>query len=232
MSLREIWIWAQEFTPQTAFLRLGLAAVLGGVIGMERGRHGRAAGMRTHILVCLGSALTTLVGLFTVLRLEMSSDPLRAAAQVISGIGFLGVGTILIKDRFQVTGLTTAAGLWATAAIGLAVGVGFYEAALLTVLLVLVANALLPSLERGVKHRSASGHLYAEIRDVTCVNDFVELLMHVYQMEGLQVVPARSGTAGHVGLEIELSHQQFRQRDHICMELSKKDYVSFIVDSL
>lgn len=227
----EFWAWAQQLTPATSFLRLGIAAILGGIIGMERGRHGRAAGMRTHILVCLGAALTTLVGLFTVLRMGMSSDPLRVSAQVISGIGFLGVGTILIKDRFQVTGLTTAAGLWATAAIGLAVGVGFYEAALLTVLIVLTANALLPFLERNIKHRTANSHLYAEVNDINCVNDFAALVTHVYQMESLQVVPARSGVTGNIGLEIELSSDQLGRRDDICRELVERPYVSFVVDN-
>ena len=92
---------------------------------MDRERKGRPAGMRTHILVCLGASMTTMSGFFVVHTLGIESDPLRISAQVISGIGFLGVGTILITGRMHVKGLTTAAGLWTTASIGIALGAGF-----------------------------------------------------------------------------------------------------------
>ena len=112
----------QETNFLSAMVRLLLAAVLGGLIGTERAVKGRAAGMRTHILVCIGSALTALVGLYVTENLGLDSDPMRLSAQVISGIGFLGGGMILVRGRAHITGLTTAAGLWTTAAIGLAMG--------------------------------------------------------------------------------------------------------------
>ena len=121
----------RDFNVVTIFIRLVLAMFMGGAIGLERGKQGRAAGMRTHIFVCLGATLTTMIGYFS-LMLFGTGDPLRIAAQVISGIGFLGVGTILLKGRFQITGLTTAAGLWCAAAIGIALGAGFYEGAIIT----------------------------------------------------------------------------------------------------
>ena len=119
-------------------LRLLLAAALSGLIGYERERHGRAAGLRTHILVCVGSALLMLTGLFLfeIYHARTSIDPGRIAAQVVSGIGFLGAGTIL-RSRASVRGLTTAASLWAVAGIGLAVGCGFYTAAVAATLLML-----------------------------------------------------------------------------------------------
>lgn len=120
--------------------RLVLAAFLGGVIGYERELHGRAAGLRTHILVCVGSALIMLTAeyLFAAYQGRATLDPGRFAAQVISGIGFLGAGTIL-QFRGSVRGLTTAAGLWAAAGIGLAAGTGFYLGAVATTGLVLGA---------------------------------------------------------------------------------------------
>ena len=130
--MEAVLAYLREFNIVTILIRLVLAVVCGGIIGLERGRQRRAAGLRTHILVCLGAALTATVGFFAREVLEISSsDPLRISAQVISGIGFLGVGTILIKGRFQITGLTTAAGLWVTAAIGIALGAGFIEGALI-----------------------------------------------------------------------------------------------------
>lgn len=129
-------------------IRLCLAAFLGGAIGYERERHGRAAGLRTHILVCVGSALIMLTAehLVTVYQGRVSIDPGRFAAQVVSGIGFLGAGTIL-QFRASVRGLTTAAGLWAAAGIGLAAGSGFYLGGLVATALVLGTLALLTQWE-------------------------------------------------------------------------------------
>ncbi|WP_422445741.1 MgtC/SapB family protein [Thermoanaerobacterium sp. DL9XJH110] len=120
-------------------LRLLLSILLGGVIGIERESVNRPAGFRTHILVCGGSALTMLVSIyiFEEFRGIASPDPARIAAQVVSGIGFLGAGTI-IREGATVRGLTTAASLWTVAAIGLAVGSGFYFAAILATLLTFV----------------------------------------------------------------------------------------------
>ncbi len=101
--LHEVNVWSAGF-------RVLLALLLGGLIGLERGRHGRAAGLRTHILVCVGAAVAALVGLYSCQVLSLGGDAMRIGAQVISGIGFLGVGTILVRNRDKVTGLTTAAG--------------------------------------------------------------------------------------------------------------------------
>ena len=127
--------YLRELNMASISARLVLSVILGGLIGMERGRRGRAAGLRTHILVCLGAAMASLLGVFITKELEISSDAGRIAAQVISGIGFLGAGTIVIKGRFRVSGLTTAAGLWATASIGLALGYAFFEGALIATFL-------------------------------------------------------------------------------------------------
>jgi putative Mg2+ transporter-C (MgtC) family protein len=127
-----------------SLLRLALAAVLGGLIGVERELRERQAGLRTHLLVAVGSALFTIVGAYgfhdflssgeSVVR----ADPTRIAAQIVTGIGFLGAGAI-IRQGFSVRGLTTAATLWVVAAVGLAAGAGYYSAAVITTALVLIA---------------------------------------------------------------------------------------------
>jgi len=120
-------------------LRLTLACLLGGFIGIEREKNRHPAGFRTHILVCVGSALIMLCNIYIFEEYKSYSniDPARLGAQVISGIGFLGAGTIL-KEGVTVKGLTTAASLWSVAGIGLAVGLGFYTGAIFATLLVLV----------------------------------------------------------------------------------------------
>lgn len=128
----------------------------GGIIGMERGRHGRAAGLRTHVLVSLGAAISAIVGLYTTEVLEYSNDPLRVGAQVISGIGFLGVGSILIVGKSHVRGLTTAAGLWATASIGLASGVGYLTVACAATLVVFLTMTVMSRLEASADLRQTT----------------------------------------------------------------------------
>jgi len=112
------------------FLKILLAVILGGILGMERGRKHRPAGLRTYMLVCLGSALVMMTNLY-IFEYFNTSDPVRMGAQVVSGVGFLCAGTIIITSKNQVKGMTTAAGLWAAACGGLAIGAGFYEGALL-----------------------------------------------------------------------------------------------------
>ncbi|TVY01056.1 MgtC/SapB family protein [Paenibacillus cremeus] len=130
-------------------IRLVLAFLLGGFIGFEREQSSHAAGMRTHILVCVGSTLIMLLSIygFSEFTSVTMRDPARLAAQVISGIGFLGAGTIMFTGK-SITGLTTAASLWVVAAIGLAIGAGFYYAAALTVILVLISLFVLNQVEK------------------------------------------------------------------------------------
>ncbi|NLM23419.1 MAG: MgtC/SapB family protein [Firmicutes bacterium] len=120
-------------------LRLGLAMLLGGAVGLERESHNRPAGFRTHILVCVGSALLMIVSAYTFP--PGSTEPSRIAAQVVTGIGFLGAGTILVQ-RGSIRGLTTAASIWVVSGIGLAVGIGFYTGALIATGIVLVTLLL------------------------------------------------------------------------------------------
>ena len=195
--------WCEEFLKYApeVIVRVLLAAVAGGVIGIERGYHGRAAGLRTHMLVCLGAALTAMIGFYLSLD-GLSTDVQRTGAQVMSGVGFLGAGTILLKkDSSRITGLTTAAGLWATAAIGLAVGYGLYMAAIVTVIVVVVAFTLMSRVEFTMNKKRQRVLIYMELDGVGCVKDMAQKLRSDFGATELQVTPARSGRAEHVGME-------------------------------
>ncbi|MGM0470686.1 MAG: MgtC/SapB family protein [Bacillota bacterium] len=128
-----------------------LATLLGGLVGWERENHSRPAGFRTNILVCLGSALIMIVSieLYNFFQASRVNDPGRIAAQVVSGIGFLGAGTI-IREGFTVKGLTTAAGLWAIAGVGLAAGAGFYFSSISATVLIILTLTTLNSIEQSV----------------------------------------------------------------------------------
>ena len=150
-------------------IRLVVAALLGGIIGYERQSSHRPAGLRTHMLVAVGAALVMCTGAYIELLSPGSSDPARLGAQVISGIGFLGAGTIL-REGFSVKGLTTAASLWAVSCIGLAVGVGFWTGAVIaTVVMYLTLNALNKMVKRFSKIRT----IYIGVSDDYSVSEKV-----------------------------------------------------------
>jgi len=139
-------------------IRLMLAAFLGGAVGIEREINSKAAGFRTHILVCIGSCLIMLTSMhmFDIYRGVTSVDPGRIAAQVVSGIGFLGAGTI-IRSRASVLGLTTAASLWSVAGIGLAVGSGLFIVSIFTTVLIVGSLLVLSRVQDRISHKKQSG---------------------------------------------------------------------------
>lgn len=143
-------------------IRMVLAVVCGGLIGIEREYKRRAAGFRTHILICLGAAITTLTNQYLFLEMHYSTDIGRLGAQVIAGIGFIGAGSILVNRRQRVKGLTTAAGLWATAIVGLCLGTGFYEGGIAATVLVLLAELLFVKIEYSILYRVPEINLYVE----------------------------------------------------------------------
>lgn len=197
--LTDIHTALTQFSLASVLFRILLAVLIGGCIGSERGRHGRAAGLRTHILVCLGAAMTVMVGLYSTQILQLDGDPMRISAQVITGVGFLGAGTIITRNHTRVTGLTTAAGLWATACLGLAIGAGFYAGAIAAWLLMTVTITIFTRLEHGIKQMHSDTY-YLELSHISHVNDFVREITD--KVSSIQVLPAKSGIPEHIGLEI------------------------------
>jgi putative Mg2+ transporter-C (MgtC) family protein len=151
---------------QTALLRLGLALVLGACVGFERERGERGAGLRTHALVALGSSLVMIISAFGFADLQgvpnVTLDPSRIAAQVVSGIGFIGAGTILLRKEI-VKGLTTAAAIWVVAAIGLACGAGLLLEALIVTVFTIAVLTLLGPLRQRVPHLPELSHLRIKV---------------------------------------------------------------------
>ncbi len=148
-------------------LRLFLAVLMGGLVGFERESHNRPAGFRTHILVCVGSALIMLVSAYGFpeeLTASFDIDPSRIAAQVVTGVGFLGAGTI-IRHRGSIRGLTTAASIWVVSGIGLAVGIGFYSGAVFGTFLVLVSLFVLGRIDRAILSQRRLKHLWVRAVD-------------------------------------------------------------------
>lgn len=225
--------YIHAFHPVTVVLRVLLAALAGALVGLEREFHGRAAGLRTHMMVSLGAALTTMIGLFAVTELGVSSDPLRVGAQVISGVGFLGAGTILLRGGgSRITGLTTAAGLWTAASIGLAVGMGFYLGAFLTVFAVMLTFTLVHHVEALMNRKRKRMAVYLELENVAAVQPMLTLLREEYGLLEVQVTPPRSGTVPHVGMEalMRVSSKKSVQENH--HRLEELEHVVFVLRNI
>ncbi len=181
-------------------IKAGLAVIIGGIIGSERARHGRAAGMRTHILVCLGATLTAMTGMYF-----NEGDAMRISAQVVSGIGFLGVGMIIVKNNSVISGLTTAAGIWATSIVGIALGYGFYEGAITVACLMLLSIVLFARLERGKRRTEA---VYIEIDNMHKTNEVISKINALIGKEcAHKIYSAKSGNVNHIGVVMLLERK-------------------------
>ena len=189
----------RQMTLISVCLRMVFAALCGGLIGIEREYKRRPAGFRTHILICLGAAMTTLTGQYLSLVMHYPTDMTRLGAQVIAGVGFIGAGTIIVTGQQRVKGLTTAAGLWTVAIVGLTLGSGFYEAAFLTTALVLLAELLLSKLEYRLRSLSPEVNVYIEYREKGCLEQMTRLFrqrgVKVLNMEIMRTPGGESGSA-------------------------------------
>ena len=166
----------RDISMVSVVLRMVLAFLCGGLIGVEREYQRRSAGLRTHILICLGATTATLTSQYLFLEMGYATDLGRLGAQVIAGIGFVGAGSILLTRRQRVKGLTTAAGLWVSAIIGLCFGAGFFEGGLLATVLVLVAELLFSRLEQSFLYGSLQINLYVEYRKSAVLNQILQIL--------------------------------------------------------
>lgn len=190
--------YLRELNIGSVMLRLTLAMVFGGLIGLERGKKGRAAGFRTYMVVCLGAALTMVMGQYesymltevwseVVSKTDTRADVSRFGAQVINGIGFLGAGTIIITQKQEVKGVTTAAGLWASACVGLAIGAGFYEAVLIAFLAIFLSIRVLTPVETVIIENARNMNLYVEFDSLDDIGTIIGTIKsqraHIYEVD-------------------------------------------------
>ena len=201
-------------------VRMFLAVLCGGIIGIEREYKRRPAGFRTHILICLGAAMTTLTSQFLYLELHYYTDMARLGAQVVAGVGFIGAGTIIVTQRQRVKGLTTAAGLWASTIIGLAIGGGFYEGALFATFLIILAELLFSKLEYRMLENAPEINLYMEYTDRSCL----EQVLKLYREKNVKV------------LNMEITRATGSEHHNACaifsLRLNKKCKVELLLDAI
>lgn len=224
------WKVLAELNIGTVLFRLVLAVICGGVIGFERAKKHQAAGFRTYILVCLGSAIAMLTNEF-ISRATNMGDGARLGAQVISGIGFLGAGTILVTSRNQIRGLTTAAGLWACACLGLSIGIGFYTLAIFGTIVISIVLAILPKIESTFNRKSTYFEIHIEFQTRENLKQFVNLIRQMnFRVISIEHNPAYSASGLSVytiALKVQEKKKKINHQEYLDI-FSKLDYVNFV----
>lgn len=218
----------QEVNLVSIFFRLLLALLCGGIIGLERGSKRRAAGFRTYMLVCVGAALVMMTNQYIVIHFG-ASDPARLGAQVVSGIGFLGAGTIIVTRQHQVIGLTTAAGLWASACMGLAIGIGFYEGAILGSAFIFIIITLMNRIDNKLHANSRSMELYLELVDGSRLSDFLAFTHeHAIYVAHVELSKPKFDEAKHFAAIISLQLPKRHPHVEIIDQFQELDCVEYV----
>ena len=178
-----------DITTMAVMTRVLTSVFIGGMLGLERGMKNRPAGLRTYMLVSVGACLIMMTNQY-IYQFTGAGDPMRLGAQVVSGIGFLGAGTIVVTRHNQIKGLTTAAGLWASAGVGLALGIGFYEGAIAAGISVFAILTVLQRFENSVHRKIRVLELYVELDFAISVARFAQDLKTLdLKMESIQFEP-------------------------------------------
>jgi putative Mg2+ transporter-C (MgtC) family protein len=226
------WRWfvltARGWSTLSIFIRLSVSLLIGLVIGIDRGLKQRGAGIKTHALVCLGSAMVMLVSEYITMTFPgVNADMARMGAQVISGVGFLGVGTIIVTGRHQVRGLTTAAGLWTCACIGLAAGIGFVDGALYALILVIFIFKVFNRIDLYVREHANEFNFYIELSQGTGVAMFMdEMQKRNVKIVSMELDKSRfkgNGPSAIITLEIHDRHR----KTTILSEIQSMDFIRF-----
>ena len=227
---KDLIAYLSDFNQVSVVFRLLLSIFLGGLIGIERSKSGRAAGLRTHVLVCLGATIASMTGLYIDEAYGNAGDVTRIAAQVISGVGFVSAGTILVRNQAVVTGLTTAACVWAVGTIGIAIGYGFYEAAIIGVLLIVFITTTLNALDSKLRHNMKEVAVYVEFVGTKQLNSSLEEIKNMgVEIESVALARAKTNSQDSVGAELAIHINKNQDVDAFVEKLNNIDNVKFAV---
>lgn len=218
-QLLQLQSYVEELNGLSIILRIVCSTICGGVLGLERGKANQSAGMRTYILVCLGSTLAMMTGEYTFYKYG-TGDPARLGAQVISGIGFLGAGSIIVEGRTKIRGLTTAASLWTAACIGLAFGVGFYSGGIVATAIVYLVVSKFKNFSDHLTHKDSVIRVYIEFDEMLHLN----LICQTIESFGFQILDTtlnNPGNTGYYNVIVSMKNPANKMHEQI-MEYLKK----------
>jgi putative Mg2+ transporter-C (MgtC) family protein len=229
----EFVAYLKEFNTVSILFRFALATLCGSLIGFERGKKRQAAGLRTHIIVCIGATAAMLVNQYSVHFINPASDPARMGAQVVSGIGFLGAGTIVItgnRRSQQVKGLTTAAGLWASACMGLCIGIGFYRGAVIMCAFLFVVIVALNQIDERYLKSSSLLRLYLEYSPTTPFSAIL-VALHNEGWHMTNIEPLKHMGSGNTSVLLEIQNNSRNWNAQKVLDLVRHvDGVLFVED--
>lgn len=210
-------------------IRLLIATFCGSLIGWERVMRGHSAGIRTFALVSLGSAVATVLNLYLAVLPEMDADVSRIPAGVVSGIGFLGAGTIIVTGRNQIKGLTTAASLWVASCMGMAFGAGYISVGFVCFILVLIANIVLMHLSQQVEENSRYVSIYIEVEETNGVKKLRKKFLEMgYQINSMNKTKDKTLSGSDTALMIDLDFSKRHSHQQLLEELNNLDFVSYV----
>ena len=225
--------YLRELNTVSIIVRLTLATICAGILGHERGKKKRPAGFRTHIVVCIGATMVMVTSQYMTDVLGITTDASRMGAQVISGIGFLGAGTIMVVGRNQVKGLTTAAGLWACACMGLAIGIGFYEGAIISCVFLLGVVTVLHKLDLFTRTHSKILDVYVELQDIAGVTNFINVVKSDgTKISNIEVRKADSQDERTIGLTMTLTLSEKREHGEYMLQLHNIEGVCTVEEAI
>ncbi len=229
MTLHDFLLFLQGTDHIAVAIRLIMATIFGGLVGWERIVTHHNAGIKTFALVSLGSAVATVLNIYLANLPELGADVSRIPAGVVSGIGFLGAGTILVTGRKQIKGLSTAATLWVTACMGMALGAGFLDAGILAFLLIVFANVILLQISDRVENNSKYMSIYIEVPKNRGVNKLTNAIneqgFSIMSMEKSKEKPLQSSDAG---LIIDIALDRKRSHKELISMFNNLDYVNYV----
>ena len=220
--------YLREINMASICMRIALSLIIGGILGMERVRKNRPTGFRTYMLVCFGSALVMMTNQYVYQRFG-SSDLTRMGAQVISGIGFLGAGTIIVTGRQQVKGIMTAAGMWTSACCGLAIGIGFYEGAIAGGIVVLLIMEFLEKMEGVMRNHSQIMDVYLEFDGKKLFSNFLTCARdNGFEVSNIQMNKNKHMKDSELSVVLTLESQTKRTQEEMLSVISNMEGVDFI----
>ena len=215
----------RDITLFTVIVRMVAAFLLGGAIGVERSYKNRPAGFRTHILVCTGATIASMTGIYLYINLHFPTDLSRLGAQVVSGLGFIGGGTIIITKKKTIKGLTTAAGLWTTGIIGLAIGAGFYEGAVIAEGALLIIETVFADFGSKIKQKPEF-HLKLVYSQKSSLDDLLRFCKdHRFSITNLQVTGSSDSDEPVYTAMISLRSRKFDTADNLITHSADMDGV-------
>lgn len=224
------WNWLSEINIWSILVKLALATLFGGVIGIERTAKKHAAGLRTYMMVCIGSAMAMMINEYLITSYG-TGDSARIGAQVISGIGFLGAGTIIITSRSRIKGLTTAAALWACATMGLSIGASYYTLATIGFVFIYVILTLLPFLENFINKHTSNFEIHIEFESRSDLKFFIKYIRDKnMKIKSIERNLAYESSGLSVYTIYIAGEKEFRFDDHsnIIEEIKNLDYVNYV----